>query len=213
MSWLRLDDKFPRHPKITRLDRRDRWTWLEVLCYCAEYHTDGYIPDTIREAVPKATDQFLERCYELDLLDVSDAAPDGKYRVHDWQIYNGDTIHERVFAYLADHPEATANAVQKYVGGNRKVVLAAVRDWYSTGSQTGSTPVPGGSDRTDLGGSRSVTRARSPSPISTSGGSTSREDQQPAHVWQDTDDYTLDMNTLALIPANPPDFKPEEATP
>ena len=84
MSWLRLDDKFVRHPKITRLTRGDRWTWLEVLSYCCEYRTEGFIPETIREVVPKATGPFLNRCYELHLLDL-----DGSdYRVHDWHEYN-----------------------------------------------------------------------------------------------------------------------------
>ncbi len=87
MPWLRLDDKFVRHPKITRLVRNDRWTWLEVLCYCAEYKTEGFIPDTIREVVPKATGPFLERCHQLALLDLAEHEH-ATYCVHDWSEYN-----------------------------------------------------------------------------------------------------------------------------
>lgn len=88
MSWLRLDDKFVRHPKITRLARNDRWTWLEVLSYCSEYKTAGFVPDTIREVVPKATAPFLERCYQLHLLDLTTGNEHATYRVHHWDDYN-----------------------------------------------------------------------------------------------------------------------------
>ena len=51
MSWLKLDDGFARHPKVTALTYKDRWTWMAVLCYCARYRTDGYLPANIREHV------------------------------------------------------------------------------------------------------------------------------------------------------------------
>jgi hypothetical protein len=152
MTWLRIDDKFTRHPKVTRLARSDRWTWLEVLCYCAEYHTGGYIQSSISEVVPKASQAFLNRCIDLHLLDVSG----DDYRVHDWLIYNGSTVRERVFAYLDDHPEASANDVQRDVGGNRKLVLTSVLEYQQGGSTAGTTS-----------GTKSVTRARSPSPSPT----------------------------------------------
>ena len=58
MTWLRIDDKFPRHPKVTRLMRGDRWTWLEVLCYCAEYKTEGYVPDSIQSSTATVSRSF-----------------------------------------------------------------------------------------------------------------------------------------------------------
>lgn len=84
MSWLRLDDTFAQHPKITHLSRGDRWTWLEILLYCARFKTAGVVPETVGEVVKRATPAFLNRCYELHLLDL-----DGEeYRVHDWDAYN-----------------------------------------------------------------------------------------------------------------------------
>ncbi len=88
MTWLRIDDKFARHPKITRLQRGDRWTWVELLCYCAEYETDGFVPDSVSEVVPKVTGSFLNRCCTLHLLDVTDEHEHATYRVHDWTEYN-----------------------------------------------------------------------------------------------------------------------------
>lgn len=83
MSWLRIDDGFSRHPKVTALTYKDRWVWMGVLCYCARYETDGWLPANIREHEPGATDRFLQRCDELGLLDDE---PDG-WRVHDWKTY------------------------------------------------------------------------------------------------------------------------------
>lgn len=84
MSWLRLDDDFAQHPKVVRLARGDRWTWLEVLLYCARYRTEGHVPEAIGEAIRAATPAFLDRCHTVRLLDLNG---DG-YFVHDWREYN-----------------------------------------------------------------------------------------------------------------------------
>ncbi|GIV03681.1 MAG: hypothetical protein KatS3mg015_2511 [Fimbriimonadales bacterium] len=55
MAWLRIDDGFAAHPKVTALSLADRWRWLAILCYCARYQTDGYLPDNIAEHVRGAT--------------------------------------------------------------------------------------------------------------------------------------------------------------
>jgi len=81
MAWLRLDDGFSQHPKIVRLSRADRWTWLEVLCYCARFKTHGAVPEGVGDVVKGASSAFLERCRSAGLLD-------GEI-VHDWNDYNG----------------------------------------------------------------------------------------------------------------------------
>lgn len=121
MSWLKLDDDFVHHEKILALPRADRWTWLEILSYCAR-NRKGRVPVRIKEVVPTATRAFLDKCITIGLLDQNG---DGYY-VHDWLIYNGATLTERVAAYLTDHPEATGNEVLRSIGGNRQAVLAEV---------------------------------------------------------------------------------------
>lgn len=162
MSWLRLDDGFAQHPKIVQLSARDRWTWLELLCYCARYRTDGQIPDAIAEVVRGATPAFIARALELRLLDsvpVPEPVPgtSGKaLRVHDWDEYNpkrydeGD-LSDRVNDAIQANPEASANELQKLIGGSRKLVLQAIRDHdrrLSTGTRTGSRTSGGTSART-----------------------------------------------------------------
>ena len=85
MAWLRIDDGFAQHPKIVKLARVDRWTWLEVLCYCARYKTRGIVPAAVGEVVRGASPAYLNRCFELHLLDRNG----DDYIVHDWDDYNG----------------------------------------------------------------------------------------------------------------------------
>jgi hypothetical protein len=86
MSWLRLDDGFSDHPKLLELSPADRWTWIEVLCYCARYRTGGHVPRRLSSKISRATPAFVDRCFKLELLDED---PDGELHVHDWKDYNG----------------------------------------------------------------------------------------------------------------------------
>jgi hypothetical protein len=55
MSWIKLDNKAPRHPKIASLtDRAFRW-WVLALCYAGEFLTDGVLPPVFWKEVPKQT--------------------------------------------------------------------------------------------------------------------------------------------------------------
>lgn len=129
MAWLKVDDGLAEHRKILQLKRSERWTWVELLCYVARQNNGGHVPQTVREVLRYATPAFLERCRELGLLDM-----DGDlYRVHDWEIYNGQTIDERVAAYLEQNPDATANEIVKQIGGTRNVILDAVRRYRKGG--------------------------------------------------------------------------------
>ena len=84
MAWLRVDDGFTEHRKVVSLRRADRWTWLELLTYCARQGNGGHVPEGITDVLRWVTPKFLAQCADLGLLDVDG---DG-YHVHDWTIYN-----------------------------------------------------------------------------------------------------------------------------
>lgn len=44
MPWVRLDEGFPRHPKIAAAGPLGMALQVAALCYCNEYLTDGFIP-------------------------------------------------------------------------------------------------------------------------------------------------------------------------
>ena len=132
MSWLRVDDGLAEHRKLLSLKRSDRWTWMEILCYVARQNNGGHIPENIHGVLRYAKPEFLERCHQLGLLDIEPGT--GLYVVHDWAIYNGGTVEARVAAYLDTNPTASANDVAKAVGGQRDLVLQAVRAYRKGGS-------------------------------------------------------------------------------
>lgn len=171
MSWLRIDDGFDTHPKIIGLKTDERrWTWQRILIYTCRYRSP-IVPDNARDVVPKATPAFLRDCVKLGLIDVD---KDGVMRVHDWQLYNGDTVAERVAAYLEKNPEATANQVHKAIGGKREVVLAVYAQLSDGGSQVVPERYPDGSPGGSPEGGQTVpdqstplvplVRARGPGP-------------------------------------------------
>lgn len=52
MTWIKLDDKCPRHPKIDGLSDRAFRVWVQALCYASEFLTDGVLPAAFLRAVP-----------------------------------------------------------------------------------------------------------------------------------------------------------------
>lgn len=60
MTWIKLDDKCPRHPKVAGLsDRAFRW-WVQALCYASEFLTDGLLPASFLRTVPaRVKDELL----------------------------------------------------------------------------------------------------------------------------------------------------------
>ena len=83
MSWLRIDDGFTKHPKILQLTVRQRWLWLDLLCWCARYKTNGLIPDgALAELRIRSSD--INGWASAGLVDREDST----LAVHDWAVYN-----------------------------------------------------------------------------------------------------------------------------
>lgn len=93
--WVKVDDGFVEHPKVTEASRRLGpngagrvvAVWLEALCYSARNLTDGMVPILIAK-------KFITDRRPLDVLDVL-AMPDVRlmtkseagYRFHDFNHY------------------------------------------------------------------------------------------------------------------------------
>ena len=97
MAWLRLDDKFARHPKVAPLNDVEFRVLVRTLLYCAEYKTKGSVPDAAFTEVPKLTRALAQKFVSAGLLDQDDRG----LRVHDWKDYNPDdpTAADRVKRY------------------------------------------------------------------------------------------------------------------
>lgn len=82
MSWVKLDDGFPDHPKAALLSDAAFRGYITGLCYCARYLTDGFIPEAIarRFATKKVSSELIAGA----LWEPADLG----FRVHDYLEYN-----------------------------------------------------------------------------------------------------------------------------
>lgn len=168
MSWARLDDGFTEHPKILALTDKEFRVHMRAICYASRYRTRGELPASALSGLG-ATPRVTRRLIEIGVWDEGNPI-----KIHDFSIYNGETIEEKVEAYLARNPDASANDVHREIGGKRDIVLAVVKQIREVpaGSHPGTqgtgengTVEPAGNQYqgTGLGGSLSRARA-DPSP-------------------------------------------------
>jgi hypothetical protein len=47
MTWARLDDNFPHHPKVVAAGPIAALIQVRAICYCARHLTDGFLPDAV----------------------------------------------------------------------------------------------------------------------------------------------------------------------
>lgn len=205
MAWLRIDDGFTEHRKIVALKRADRWTWMELLTYCARQGNGGHVPAGITDVLRWITPQFLTQCVDIGLID---KAPDGTLSIHNWAVYNAQTVGEKVAHVLSQTPDATANEVYRKVGGKREIVLDEVAKQQernpgiginTSGNQignqlgTGSQSVPTG---TQIG---SPSRARAlPAPTPSTSKSSSVVAREAIRQALDDDDLETAITHLRL---------------
>lgn len=79
MSWVKLDDGFPQHPKVIGLSLEARWAYVEGLCYAARYETDGVIPDVIAANGPVRAELTASGLWE---------SLENSVGIHDYLVYN-----------------------------------------------------------------------------------------------------------------------------
>lgn len=83
MTWVKLDDTFPDHPKVLTVGDAAAWLYVCGLCYCSKHLTDGFIPRSALERLtgqPKAP-TLASRLVEADMW----AVVDGGWRVHNYE--------------------------------------------------------------------------------------------------------------------------------
>jgi hypothetical protein len=132
MAWLRIDDGFTEHRKLLGLKRSDRWTWVELLTYCARQQNGGTVPENVCDVLRFVTPAFINQCVGLGLIDVED---DGTMVVHNWPKYNprDPTKADRQARWRA-------NRNGRVDGGVDVLVDGGVDDSMSTGPSTETVP-------------------------------------------------------------------------
>ena len=103
MTWVRLDEGFPRHPKVAAAGPLGMAMQVAALCYCNEYLTDGFVPRHVvagflnleRISMNCWQNEMIgggdDATWQLVVADVIDAGlwseVDGGYRIHDYLKY------------------------------------------------------------------------------------------------------------------------------
>ncbi len=91
MSWVKLDDQFPTHPKIVAAGGDAAWLHVCALCYCATHLTDGMLP---KGMVARISDRKNPAKLAARLVGVG-AWIDrgGEYELHGYLDYNPSREH------------------------------------------------------------------------------------------------------------------------
>ena len=81
MTWIKIDDGFPDHPKVLRLSDSAFRLHVSALCYSGRYLTDGLIPKEVvwRLGDEKAVFQLLTNALWIEIGNF--------YQIHDYLTY------------------------------------------------------------------------------------------------------------------------------
>lgn len=116
MGWVKIDDGFARHPKVVRAGPLGMAMQIAALCYCNQYLTDGFIPQSIVPGLINLEDLSLgvgrKITWELVVNGLITAGlweeVEGGYRIHDYLDYQPSK--EQVLA----ERKATAERVKQH---------------------------------------------------------------------------------------------------
>lgn len=74
MTWVKLDDTFPDHPKVIAAGPDAAWLYVCALCYASKHLTDGFIP---KDAIPRLTnlrhsDRLAQRLVDVEMFEAGE---------------------------------------------------------------------------------------------------------------------------------------------
>lgn len=87
MSWARIDDNFPQHPKVVQVGAVAAWLYVCGLCYCRKYHTGGFIPaGAVQGLGVSAAGRLIPHLLNAHLWERADQG----FQVHDYDAMYAD---------------------------------------------------------------------------------------------------------------------------
>jgi hypothetical protein len=87
MSWVRLDDQFPDHPKVAGLSNEAFCLHVTAMCWTAKQQTDGKLPSRLLTRLAWRCQDPATAAAELIEAGVWDKTPEG-WEIHDFLVYN-----------------------------------------------------------------------------------------------------------------------------
>jgi hypothetical protein len=135
VTWVRIDDHFPDHPKLQKVSDAAGWMFVCGLCYCARLRTDGQI------AAGKV--KTLTRAHRSGVLagELVDAglweSNDDGFVVHDYLVYQPSAEDLEARRSRATVRKRSQRMSQRDNGGDN------ARDTSETEGGTGTGPLTG----------------------------------------------------------------------
>ena len=71
MTWIKIDDTLPNNPKILPLSDGAFRLYIEALCYCNQYLTDGFLTDAVLSRLDPHGNrkELVDACLWIECLD------------------------------------------------------------------------------------------------------------------------------------------------
>ncbi len=93
MSWVRLDDDFPNHPKVAKLRPEAGWLWVHSLAWARKHKsTGGVIDDAVLARVAANAGVRQWKVHRASLVAVKLWEDDGDaIRIHDFDAFGGES--------------------------------------------------------------------------------------------------------------------------
>ena len=124
MTWVKIDDSFPNHPKIVGLSDKAFRIHISGLCYCGTYLTDGFVPMTIAARFANEDMAYIAELSKAGLW--LEAPQDNGFYIHDYLAHQTSktqveekrqTVRERQKRYRERH-KVTEPEPQESEGGD-----------------------------------------------------------------------------------------------
>jgi hypothetical protein len=123
MTWVKIDDSFPNHPKIVGLTDKAFRIHISGLCYCGTYLTDGFVPMTIAARFANEDMQYIVELTQAGLW--REAPQDNGFHIHDYLAHQTSktqveekrqTVRERQKRYRERHKVTEAEPAESEGG-------------------------------------------------------------------------------------------------
>ena len=123
MTWVKIDDSFPNHPKRVGLSDKAFRIHISGLCYCGTYLTDGFVPMTIAARFANEDMQYIVELTKAGLW--REAPQDNGFHIHDYLAHQTSktqveekrqTVRERQKRYRDKHRVTEAEPAESEGG-------------------------------------------------------------------------------------------------
>jgi hypothetical protein len=120
MTWVKIDDSFPDHPKVIGLSDKAFRVHIEGLCYCGRFLTDGFIPMAVAARFVDDDMRILAELSEAGLW--REKLERNGFEIHDY------LEHQSSKSEVTEKKESTRERAKRYREAKKKT-SAPDDDW------------------------------------------------------------------------------------